>query len=55
MPKQALGWLFPLGLGLVVEDKPTELSCIYTVCVQAEHKETQHQLHVYNMLINFDD
>ena len=26
MPEQALGWL-PLGLGLVVEDKLTALSC----------------------------
>ena len=26
MPKQALGW-FPLGLGLVVEDEPSELPC----------------------------
>ena len=27
MPEQALGW-FPLGLGLVMEDEPSELSCI---------------------------
>ena len=26
MPEQALGWL-PLGLGLVMEDEPSELSC----------------------------
>ena len=26
LPEQAVGG-FPLGLGLVVEDKPTELSC----------------------------
>ena len=25
VPEQALGW-FPLGLGLVVEDKPSKLS-----------------------------
>ena len=25
VPEQALGW-FPLGLGLVVEDEPSELS-----------------------------
>ena len=30
MPEQALGW-FPLGLGLVVEDEPSELSC-YMAC-----------------------
>ena len=28
MPEQALGW-FPLGLGLVMEDEPSELSCVY--------------------------
>ena len=27
LPEQALGW-FPLGLGLVMEDRPTELSCM---------------------------
>ena len=27
MPEQTLGWL-PLGLGLVEEDEPSELSCI---------------------------
>ena len=27
LPEQAMGG-FPLGLGLVVEDRPTELSCI---------------------------
>ena len=26
LPEQAVGW-FPLGLGLVVQDRPTELSC----------------------------
>ena len=30
VPEQALGW-FPLGLGLVVEDMPSELSCSHTV------------------------
>ena len=25
--KCALGW-FPLGLGLIVQDKPSELSCV---------------------------
>ena len=29
MLEQALGWL-PLGLGVVVEDEPSELSCICT-------------------------
>ena len=33
MPEQALGWL-PLGLGLVVEDEPSELSCV-CACVCA--------------------
>ena len=28
---------FPLGLGLVVEDKPTELSCMY-VCTHMHHR-----------------
>ena len=27
LPEQAVGW-FPLRFGLVVEDKPTEFSCI---------------------------
>ena len=27
LPQQTLGW-FPIGLGLVVEGKPTELSCM---------------------------
>ena len=27
VPEQALGW-FPLGLGLVIEDEPSELSCL---------------------------
>ena len=27
VPEQALGW-FPLGLGLAVEDEPSELSCM---------------------------
>ena len=27
LPEQALGW-FPLRFGLVVEDKPTEFSCM---------------------------
>ena len=27
LPEQAAG-VFPLGLGLVVEDRPTELSCM---------------------------
>ena len=26
VPEQTLGW-FPLGLGLVIEDEPSELSC----------------------------
>ena len=30
MPEQALGWL-PLGLGLVVEDEPSELSCLCAI------------------------
>ena len=29
LPEQAMGW-FPLGLGLVVEDRPTEFSCMHT-------------------------
>ena len=29
VPEQALGWL-PLGLGLVMEDEPSELSCSCT-------------------------
>ena len=29
MPEQALGWL-PLGLGLVMEDEPSETSCMCT-------------------------
>ena len=28
LPEQAVGE-FPLGLGLVVEDRPTELSCMH--------------------------
>ena len=30
LPEQAMGWLYPLGLGLVAEDKPTEFSCTCT-------------------------
>ena len=26
--EQALGGIFPLGFGVVVEDKPSELSCV---------------------------
>ena len=29
LPEQAVGG-FPLGLGLVVKDRPTELSCFYS-------------------------
>ena len=29
LPEQVLGW-FPLGLGLVMEDRSTELSCMYS-------------------------
>ena len=29
VPEQALGWLATPRLGLVIEDKPTELSCTY--------------------------
>ena len=32
VPEQALGWLL-LGLRLVVEDKPSELSCRYSYMV----------------------
>ena len=30
LPQQAIGW-FPLGLGLVVEDRPNEISCDFKV------------------------
>ena len=30
MSEQTLGGIPPIGLGLVVEDKPSELSCTYT-------------------------
>ena len=32
LPDRALGW-FPLGLGLVMEDEPAELSCAVIICV----------------------
>ena len=35
MPEQALGWL-PLGLVLVMEDEPSELSCT-CACAHAIH------------------
>ena len=33
LPEQAMGWLYPLGLGLVIlaEDKPTEFSILRSV------------------------
>ena len=33
LPEQAVGWLYPLGLGLVIlaEDKPTEFSILRSV------------------------
>ena len=34
---QALGDGFPLGLGLVVEDKPTELSCTPQASTSQNH------------------
>ena len=30
LPEQALGWFPPIGLGLVMEDRPTGLSCMHT-------------------------
>ena len=35
LPEQAVGW-FLLGLGLVVEDGPTELTCELCTFVKAE-------------------
>ena len=32
---------FPLGLGLVVEDKPTELSCAYSTLLQPATLDSQ--------------
>ena len=32
MPEQALGW-FPLGLGLVMEDEPSEFQCTIKVII----------------------
>ena len=38
MSEQVLGWC-PLGLGLVVEDEPSELSCIHNVYIYIYHSE----------------
>ena len=42
MPEQAMGW-FPLRLGLVVEDGPTELSWWYLIAGPAPTKKCQLQ------------
>ena len=36
MPEQALGGI-PLGFGIVVEDKPSELSCNYSINIGKEN------------------
>ncbi|MCG8626872.1 MAG: hypothetical protein MJE68_33330, partial [Proteobacteria bacterium] len=54
MPEQALGWI-PLGFGIVVEDKPSELSCLQELAPTAVNlKDNEgrtsesHSLHVYS-------
>ena len=44
MPEQALGW-FPLGLGLVMEDEPSELSCIKQHAATQTYTYQKGQIH----------
>ena len=42
---KALGWLPPLGCGLVMEDEPFELSYRYTLCIHV-HIHVHAHVHV---------
>ena len=45
----------PLGLGLVVEDKPTEFSCTYVIALTAMYQIFMSKIHLYIIFYSLID